>query len=170
MLRTGWLFSATFPRSCMGCSSSGVPSYHRCVASSVRSMKAACWVRSLVCLPETLPTHPASASAYSADFLVSAPSFHLPAVTLPRPAWRLTVRSSVGVSQTLLVKRPVSPPFEATWVKLLQPLGRRCASRVTNVPVTIIALRVAGLSRVRARLVTTPQGDARSAFSRITRA
>ena len=41
-------------------------------------------------------------------------------------------------------------------------------------PVLVLAaiygLRVEGLSRVRARLVTTPQGDARSAFSRITRA
>ena len=100
-----------------------------------------------MCLPETLPTHPASVSAYPANFLVSAPSLHrhtslcspscpshdLPAVTLPRPAWRLTVRSSVGVSQTLLAKRPVSPPFEATWVKLLdlQVESRTCRSRLS---------------------------------------
>ena len=38
-----------------------------------------------------------------------------------------------------------------------------------SLPETYKELRVAGLSRVRARLVTTPQGDARSAFSRITR-
>ena len=63
----------------------------------------------------------------------SCPSHDLPAVTLPRPAWRLTVRSSVGVSQTLLAKRPVSPPFEATWVKLLdlQVESRTCRSRLS---------------------------------------
>ena len=43
-------------------------------------------------------------------------------------------------------------------------------STVLHFSVALAPVRVAGLSRVRARLVTSPQGDARSAFSRITRA
>ena len=116
-------------------------------------MKTACRISSLVRLPEALPAYSPTFSAYAADFLISASSFHrrsspscrpcpshdLPGVTLPHPTWRLLRRSLACLPPMSVTKKSVPPPVKASRVKILQSLGRLSAGRVTNAPVRIIA-------------------------------
>ena len=99
----GGLTAALPPGSCLVGTSGDIPACNRGIVSGIRPVKATCWVRSLVRLPEALPAYSTACSANAADFLVSAPpsvhgrsspscrpcpSHDLPGVALPRPTWR----------------------------------------------------------------------------------